>query len=277
MSSRIPNGFLRLSVPVLSKIAPRLAVIGSGPGAFYTAKYIMRQLDSARIDMFERLPEPFGLVNYGVAPDHPEVKNVRNEFRAVAHEYHDRFRLFAEAEPKLSSLQQHYDGIVVATGAQDAHRLGLPGSEQVRRGILSARDFVSWYNGHPDFAAVTSMLPPAEETEKVVVIGHGNVALDVARVLSKPVGEFESTEISREALQWLSKRPPNSGKVGVLRRLSYGMLLSQVSVVGRRGFPEAKFTNKELREITRIDGVTARAYESELIGKQDWHLDRAKK
>lgn len=134
------------------------------------------------------------------------------------------------------------------------------------------------------------------QTEKVVVIGHGNVALDVARVLSKPVGEFESTEISREALQWLSKRPPNSGKVGVLRRLSYGMLLSQVSVVGRRGFPEAKFTNKELREITRIDGVTARAYESEvgatncnelsidilslcaqLIGKQDWHLDRAKK
>ncbi|KAF4707915.1 hypothetical protein FOZ62_010577, partial [Perkinsus olseni] len=210
--SRVPSGFLRLSGTLLSKTVPRIAVLGSGPGAFYTAKYIMRQSDSTRIDMFERLPEPFGLVNFGVAPDHPEVKNVRNEFRGVAHEYHDRFRLFAAAEPKLSTLQQHYDGIVVATGAQAANRLELPGSESVQRGILTARDFVSWYNGHPDFANITAKLPSPEKSGEVVVIGLGNVALDVARVLSKSAEEFADTEISKDALRWLSDRPTDSGK-----------------------------------------------------------------
>ncbi|KAF4676112.1 hypothetical protein FOL47_006720 [Perkinsus chesapeaki] len=261
-TAAVQNGFLHQSRSLLSRVAPRLAVLGSGPGAFYTSKFIFRQLDSVRIDMFERLSEPFGLVNFGVAPDHPEVKNVRNEFRSVAHEYHDRFRLFSTASPKVSELREHYDGIVVAIGAQAANRLELPGSQDVDKGILSARDFVSWYNGHPDFTDIIGKLPEAEKVCDVAVIGHGNVGLDVGRILSKSPREFIGTEMNQKALEWLMKRPVDYGTV---------------SLVGRRGYPEAKFTNKELREITRIGGVTSRCIEAELTGKDSWKLDRGKK
>lgn len=224
-----------------------VAIVGSGPSAFYTAKYLFKQAGASpvnrggplAIDMFERLPTPFGLVRFGVAPDHPEVKNVIKDFGEVART--PGFRFFGNVEVgeavSLGDLRRHYDAVVVCTGAQGERHLAIPGEDL--RGVVGAPAFVKWYNSHPDHVD----LEPREPGEAAVVIGQGNVALDVARILARPAKELHPTDIEARAL----------AKVADWHRRG----LRTVHVLGRRGFVQAAFTNKELRELDTYEDVLA--------------------
>lgn len=218
-----------------------VAVVGSGPAGFYTSKYLMKEanspkskLGSLHVDMFERLPTPFGLVRFGVAPDHPEVKNVINDFDDVASL--ETFRFFGNVEVgkdiTLDNLRSMYDAVVMCHGAQGERVLGIPGEDL--SGVVGAPAFVKWYNGHPDHSAL-DLSPPGETA---VVIGQGNVALDVARLLTRPPKELHPTDIDAKAL----------ARIGEWQRDG----LRTVHVVGRRGFVQAAFTNAELRELLTI-------------------------
>jgi len=224
-----------------------VAIVGSGPGAFYTAKYLFKQAQSAgdaaaadarmQIDMFERLPTPFGLVRFGVAPDHPEVKNVINDFGDVAKT--PGFRFFGNVhvgqDVSLDLLRQSYDAVVVCIGAQSEKLLRIPGENL--SGVIGAPAFVKWYNSHPDHVG----LQPRDPGSAVSVIGQGNVALDIARILTRSPKELNLTDIEPLAL----KRIEDWHKKG----------LQTVHVIGRRGFVQAAFTNKELRELDTYDEV----------------------
>ncbi|KAJ1982243.1 NADPH-adrenodoxin reductase [Dimargaris verticillata] len=219
---------------------PRLAIIGSGPAGFYTAARVLNRLShDVAIDMFEKLPVPHGLVRYGVAPDHPEVKTVMNRFDEVAQA--PNFRFFGNVtvgqDIALAELKSMYDGIVFAYGASGDRSLGLP-EEHETRGVLSARSFVGWYNGHPDYQDLNIDLT---STDTAIVIGHGNVALDVARVLLSPINTLARTDITEPALEQL--------KASRVRH---------VHLVGRRGPVQVQFTTKELREMFHLPDVAFR-------------------
>ncbi|OWZ19090.1 NADPH:adrenodoxin oxidoreductase [Phytophthora megakarya] len=213
----------------------RVCVVGSGPAGFYASKYLLKEHAGARVDMLEALPTPFGLVRSGVAPDHPEVKSVMNDFDKVAAD--ERFRFLGNVrvgdDVTLAELQQHYHAVVLAYGAAGDRTLGVPGEDL--RGVLSACTFVNWYNGHPAFRDLALDL---KQTETAVVIGQGNVAVDCARVLTKNVDELATTDIATHAVEVLR----SSG-------------VRKVFVVGRRGSAQAAFTMKEIRELTKLDGV----------------------
>lgn len=262
---------------------PRLsvAVVGAGPAGFYASKYLTSSVlkritqstspddgDDARstpfawsgidIDLIERLPTPYGLVRYGVAPDHPEVKNVENDFAALFHKQDESpnssIQFYGNVDVgkqiPLSKLQSLYDTVILAYGCQAADkRLNIPG-EDTLEGVLSAREFVAWYNGHPEFQHIGPIVERClwqkksnddDSTEtsispaRVVVIGQGNVALDVARVLAKGKPGLIDTDTPNAVLDVL--------KGGV----------SHVSVVGRRGHVQGAFTIKELRELTKLN------------------------
>ncbi|GAB3141435.1 FAD-dependent oxidoreductase [Amycolatopsis stemonae] len=213
----------------------RVAVVGSGPAAFYAAEELLAQrgLD-VRVDVFERLPTPGGLVRFGVAPDHQDTKDAA---KAFAHTMRRKgFRLFLNTEIgvdlSLEGLRARYHAVVVAVGALTDRPLGIPGEELP--GSHSATEFVGWYNGHPDFAHRTFDL----SGERAVVIGNGNVALDVARILATDPSRLASTDIADQALSQL--RSSN---------------VREVVVVGRRGPAEAAFTTKELLGLARTPGV----------------------
>ncbi|KAG7393495.1 hypothetical protein PHYPSEUDO_007332 [Phytophthora pseudosyringae] len=213
----------------------RVCVVGSGPAGFYASKYLLKEHAGARVDMLEALPTPFGLVRSGVAPDHPEVKSVMNDFDKVAAD--ERFRFLGNVrvgeDVTLAELQRHYHAVVLAYGAAGDRELGVPGEDL--RGVLSARTFVNWYNGHPAFRGLELDLT---RTETAVVVGQGNVAVDCARVLTKNVDELATTDIAAHAVEVLR----NSG-------------VKKVYLVGRRGSAQAAFTMKEIRELTKLDGV----------------------
>jgi adrenodoxin-NADP+ reductase len=222
-----------------------VAIVGTGPSAFYTAKYCLDINSDVRVDMFEKLPTPYGLVRFGVAPDHPEVKTVEETFTQVAES--GRVRLFANVEvgdrndstPDLISiedLQRSYSALVFAYGASSDMALRVPGEDL--GGVISSRSFVNWYNGHPDFADLHKSAYDLSKVEHVVVVGQGNVALDCARVLTKPADELQTTDISTAAMEAL-----RNSKV------------KTVTVLGRRGHIQSAFTIKEFRELTRIPGV----------------------
>ncbi|EEQ31566.1 FAD-dependent pyridine nucleotide-disulphide oxidoreductase [Microsporum canis CBS 113480] len=181
----------------------RVAVVGSGPAGFYAAYRLMSKVPEAIIDMYEQLPVPFGLVRYGVAPDHPEVKNCQDKFTEVATS--PRFNFIGNvalgSDLSLSSLKPHYDAILFSYGASKDRRLGLP-NEQTLSGIFSARAFVGWYNGLPEHR---NLLPDLASGEDAVVIGQGNVALDVARVLLSDVDALRKTDMCEHALEVLAK------------------------------------------------------------------------
>ena len=220
--------------------APRVAIVGSGPSGFYVAKYLLKSWPEARVDMLERWPTPFGLVRYGVAPDHPEVKVVENDFNVVAGL--PNFRFFGNVRVgesvKVQKLRENYDAVVLACGADQEKKLGLPGESL--DGVLSARQFVAWYNSEPAArdAAKTLFPPPPKEHLKTIVVGHGNVALDCARIIATNATQLEKTDIARKAIDKLRAYKTKT-----------------VDVVGRRGTAQAAFTIKELRELTHIDGV----------------------
>ena len=168
-----------------------------------------------------------GLVRSGVAPDHPEVKSVQNDFEQVAADPRVRFlgNVRLGQDFSLAELSRHYNAIVLAYGAASDRSLGIPGEDL--NNVCSARAFVNWYNGHPDFKS----FKPNLDAEDVVIVGQGNVAIDCARILTKTVNELKATDIAEHALEALSKSR-----------------VKRVHVIGRRGHVQAAFTMKELRE-----------------------------
>ncbi|KAK0715010.1 NADPH:adrenodoxin oxidoreductase-like protein [Lasiosphaeris hirsuta] len=202
----------------------RIAVIGSGPAGFYTAYRAMAKIRGAKVDMYESLPVPFGLVRFGVAPDHPEVKNCQEKFEEVAASPNFTFvGNVSVGSPSdrpdgsavsLASILRHYNAVVFAYGASMDRTLGIPG-EAALKGVYSAREFVGWYNGLPEYA---DLAPDLTRGEEAVIIGQGNVALDVARMLLEDVDVLRKSDIAAHALETLSKSR-----------------VERVHVVGRRG------------------------------------------
>jgi len=219
--------------------AVRACVVGTGPSGFYTAKYLLKKKPEIKIDMIERLPTPFGLVRAGVAPDHPEVKSVQNDFEKVMEDPRIEYfgGIHVGEDVSVEDLKKCYHFLVFANGAEGDCKMGIPGEEELH-GIHAARDFVHWYNGHPDFQGLTDQLE-MKSVKHVAIIGQGNVALDCARILCKGklglLGETDITSVSETMLAESS--------------------LQSVLVAGRRGHIQAKWTIKELRELSKIDGV----------------------
>ncbi|KAL8946908.1 MAG: hypothetical protein Q9222_006753 [Ikaeria aurantiellina] len=213
-----------------------MAVLGSGPAGFYSAYKVMQGIEDAVVDMYEHLPVPFGLVRYGVAPDHPEVKNCQDKFTEVASSPNFNFvgNINVGQDISLRSFTRHYDAILFAYGASKDRKLGIRGEDKLS-GIYSARDFVGWYNGLPEFS---NLAPRLDVSDTAVVIGQGNVALDVARILLKDVDSLRTTDISEHALEALSQSK-----------------IKKVHVVGRRGPMQVAFTIKEVRELMRLPSV----------------------
>jgi ferredoxin--NADP+ reductase len=212
-----------------------VAIIGSGPAAFYAAEHLLRRTDLAiEVDMFDRLPTPFGLVRGGVAPDHPKIKAVTKTYDQIAS--HPRFRFYGGVEfgkdVTLGELQQHYHQILYATGAQTDRRMGIPGEDL--RGSHPATEFVAWYNGHPDFQDCQFDL----SAERAAVVGVGNVAIDVARILCRTREELLATDIADYALEALSRSN-----------------IKEVYLLGRRGPAQAAFTNPEIKEVGEMLGA----------------------
>ncbi|CAK7271226.1 NADPH-adrenodoxin reductase [Sporothrix epigloea] len=233
-----------------------MAVIGSGPAGFYTAYRVMAKT-AARIDMYEALPVPFGLVRFGVAPDHPEVKNCQEKFEEVAQSPDFRFVgniAVGDASSDsahnphrgyvpLKALAQHYDAVLFAYGASRDRKLGVPGEDL--GGVHAARDFVGWYNGLPgsDSSRIVADLGRTD-SDTAIVIGQGNVALDVARMLLEDVDVLRKTDMSDEALEALSQSH-----------------VKRVHVVGRRGPIQAAFTIKEIRELVKLPTVGLHSFD----------------
>ena len=222
----------------------RVAVIGSGPAAFYTVQRLFQHKDlTVDIDMFERLPAPFGLVRYGVAPDHPKIKSVTAIYEKLA--ANPRFRFFGNvdygSDLDLAELARHYHQIVFCTGAQTDRALGIPGEELP--GSHPATEFVAWYNGHPDFAHLEFDL----SAPRAVVVGVGNVAVDVARILVRTPEELARTDIADYALRALRESR-----------------IREVLLVGRRGPAQAAFTAPEAKELGELEGASVMALADEM-------------
>ncbi|WVZ76894.1 hypothetical protein U9M48_024815 [Paspalum notatum var. saurae] len=222
-----------------------VCVVGSGPAGFYTAEKMLKGHEGAQVDIIDRLPTPFGLVRSGVAPDHPETKIVVNQFSRVA--ANDRCSFFGNVtlgrDISLPELRKTYHVVVLAYGAESDRSLGIPGEDLKR--IHSAREFVWWYNGHPDMCDLS---PDFRNTESAVVLGQGNVALDVARILLRCKTELATTDISDYALDALR-----------------GSTIRKVYLVGRRGPVQAACTAKELREILGLKNVRVCIKEADLV------------
>jgi len=204
-----------------------IAIIGSGPAGCYLADQLLRVIPDAAVDVIEKLPVPFGLIRYGVAPDHQGTKAVTRVLdRVLARE---QVHFFGNVEVgrdvRLSELMSRYDAVVLATGAARDRRLGIPGEDLP--GVIGSGLFVGWYNGHPQAQA-----PSVSDVRSAVVIGNGNVAIDVTRILAKGPEGFTGSDLSREAAAWLTSQP-----------------LETIHIVGRRSAADAKFTDHELAEL----------------------------
>ncbi|SMR59175.1 unnamed protein product [Zymoseptoria tritici ST99CH_1E4] len=215
-----------------------LAIIGSGPAGFYSAYRLLKSLPDARVDMYEGLPSPYGLVRFGIAPDHPEAKKCSETLVEVAK--YPGFNYVGNtpigdgpSQLPLTSIAPHYDAMLFAYGASKDKRLGLPGEDL--KGVHSARAFVGWYNGLPEYA---DLQPDLESGDTAVVIGQGNVALDVTRILLAPLDELRKTDISEHAVEALSKSR-----------------IRDLKILGRRGPLQAPYTIKELRELLKMPGL----------------------
>lgn len=214
----------------------KFAVVGAGPAGFYTVETLAAACPGCRIDLIERLPTPFGLVRSGVAPDHQSTKNIQETFAKIAELPNVRFLGNVEVgrDVTLAELNEIYDAVVLASGAPHDAPLAIPGERL--RGVYGAAQFVGWYNAHPDFAALDPMLDRAG----AVIIGNGNVAIDVARVLSKSVEELAASDIAAYARARLAVSS-----------------ITDVHIVGRRGPLDAKFTTIELGELGELKEAVA--------------------
>ena len=212
----------------------KIAIVGAGPAGYFTAQALQNLQThdlSFQIDMIEKLPTPWGLVRSGVAPDHQKIKTVSKVFEKIAKE--PNFRLFANVEVgkdvSVKDLKEQYDAVVLATGAARGRRLGIPG--EVLANSISAADFVPWYNAHPDYADLNIDL----SSDTAIVIGAGNVAMDVARILSIDPTELDLTDIADHALLALKQSS-----------------IRTVIICGRRGPEHAAFTAPELRDLPKL-------------------------
>jgi len=222
----------------------RIAIVGSGPAGFYAAEHLFKNSDiDIYIDMFDRLPTPHGLVRSGVAPDHQKIKSVSKVFDKIA--LKPEFRFFGNVEYgkhiKLEDLKRFYNQIVFATGAQTDRKMGIPGEDL--RGSHTATEFVAWYNGHPDYSELDFDL----SVKSVAIVGVGNVAVDVARILCRSNEELLETDIANYALEKLSKSN-----------------IKKVYMLGRRGPAQAAFTNPEVMELGRLADAEVKTLSEEV-------------
>ncbi|HAM46058.1 MAG TPA: ferredoxin-NADP reductase [Propionibacteriaceae bacterium] len=219
----------------------RVAIVGAGPSGLYAAGQLATQTDvEVAVDIYDRLPTPFGLLRYGVAPDHESVKSVAKTLAAAFDSPHVRYFGLVEVGTQVrpAQLLECYDAVIYAYGSENDRKLGIPGETELD-GSRSAREFVSWYSGHPDAHA-----QDLDTVRNAVVVGVGNVAVDVTRILLKDPEELSVTDMPESVL-------------AELRRTH----VENVWLVGRRGPENASFTNKELRELLELDGV-----DTELVG-----------
>jgi ferredoxin--NADP+ reductase len=227
----------------------RVAIIGAGPSGFYAAGALLKSKDAAvTVDMVERLPAPHGLVRYGVAPDHQNIKAVSKVYDRTAAD--PRFRFFGNVnfgtDVTHDEVRDMYDAVIYAVGAQSDRRLNIPGEDLPNS--MSATEFVAWYNGHPDYVDLELDLSP----KAAMVVGVGNVAMDVARILAKSVDELKETDIADHALAALADSQ-----------------IEDVYVVARRGPAQVKFTSAEIREFGHLDIADV------LVDSEELHLDAA--
>ena len=224
-------------------------MVGAGPAGFFTVEALLKAPDLiCSIDVFNRLPTPYGLVREGVAPDHPSIKKVTAKYDRIASEPNVRYfgNVTFGSDVVRQDLRSHYHQVVYAVGAQSDRALGIPGEDLP--GSHPATEFVAWYNGHPDFADASFDL----SHERAVVVGNGNVAVDVARILVTDPDELALTDIADHALE-------------ALRRSQ----VREVVMLGRRGPAQGKFTSVELKELGRLTGVDVR------VDPADLELDAA--
>ena len=226
----------------------RVAIVGAGPAGAFAAACLLRARGDVEIDFLERLPTPWGLLRGGVAPDHQEIKRLEDTFDRQTFQNGCRFLGNVEVGTDVShaELMRHYTAVVYATGAQTDKSLGIPGEDL--SGSWPATEFVAWYNGHPDYRGVEFDL----SAERAVVIGNGNVAADVTRMLTLSAHELGRTDVADHALEALRQS-----------------CIEEVIVLGRRGPAQAAFTSAELRELGRLDGVDTR------VDPADVELDQA--
>ncbi|KAK4058190.1 NADPH-adrenodoxin reductase [Microbotryomycetes sp. JL221] len=248
----------------------RIAIVGAGPAGFYAATRLLSlygQQTNIKIDMFELLPTPFGLARFGVAPDHPEVKNCQHKFEETAQDERVRFfgnvQIGSDIVPNLErsqhavqidieTLRQHYDATLLTYGASLDRQLNIPG-ETTLSNVLSARTFVNWYNGHPYHSSLLSPLIDLKQLKHVTVVGQGNVALDVARILLKPTNELTQFDVPEPVLEQLT-----SSRV------------ERVDIVGRRGPLQLACTTKEVREMMNLANVGFETDNTLLQQAIDW-------
>ena len=229
----------------------RVAVIGSGPSGFYAADHLMKQKETVvQVDMFERLPTPFGLVRGGVAPDHQKIKNVTKLYDRIAKK--DKFRFFGNVtfgeHVTRADLQKYYHGVIYAVGSSSDKKLGIEGEDLP--GSAPATEFVGWYNAHPDYRDLEFDL----SVEAVAVIGIGNVAMDVVRILGRSQEELDKTDIAKYAQEALAESN-----------------IKRIYVLGRRGPAQAAFTNPEIQELGEMQDADI------IVSERDVALDEPSK
>ena len=226
-----------------------IAVIGSGPAGYYTAEAALKHWgDDVRVDVFDRLPVPYGLIRTGVAPDHQTIKAVSGRYEKTALTDNVRFvgNISVGKDISVEELRSLYDAVVIATGAPHDRKLGIEGEDQA--GVYGSAAFVGWYNSHPQFRN----LDPDLSGETAVVIGMGNVALDVSRILSKTEAEFEGSDIAAHALDILK-----------------GSNISRIVLLGRRGPHQIMMTPKELSELMKLDRASPHVDSADLPPEVD--------
>nr|CAE85524.1 related to NADPH:adrenodoxin oxidoreductase precursor, mitochondrial [Neurospora crassa] len=229
----------------------RVAVIGSGPAGFYTTYKLMAKIQGTKVDMYESLPVPFGLncqEKFEEVASSPDFRFIGNVSVGTKSDHPDGLTV------PLASLFRHYNAIIFAYGAAQDRKLGIPGEDQLK-GVYSAREFVGWYNGLPQHA---NLNPDLTQGEEAVVIGQGNVALDVARMLLEDVDVLRKTDIAAHALETLSQSR-----------------VKRVHVVGRRGPMQAAFTIKEVRELMKLSNVSFHPVDTSLLPPDLKSLPRA--
>jgi ferredoxin--NADP+ reductase len=222
---------------------PRVAIVGAGPAGAFAAIGLLRSRGDVEIDLIERLPTPWGLLRAGVAPDHQEIKRLADTFDRETLKRGCRFLGNVEVGVDVShaELMRHYTAVVYATGAQTDKSLGIPGEDLP--GSWPATEFVAWYNGHPDYRDAEFDL----SSKRAVVIGNGNVAADVTRILARGVSELETTDLADHALEALRESR-----------------IEEIVVLGRRGPAQVAFTSAELRELGHIEDVDLRVDPAEV-------------
>ena len=220
-----------------------VAIVGSGPSGFYAAEALIKSEFEVNVDIIERLPSPYGLVRSGVAPDHPKLKTAINLYKKIADDPH--FNLIANVtvgrDISIEDLRKTHHAVILTYGAETDRKLGVPGEDL--KGSHTATEFVGWYNGHPDYRELEFDL----SQDTAVIIGQGNVAADVSRILSKTVDELKHTDIAQHALDVLAESK-----------------LKEIHVIGRRGPAQAKFTPKELREFGELSDCNPIILEEDL-------------